>query len=86
MWRQLKKTAVTQQKHEVFIVSKEVNYECGIRFSFALTLFTLEMISIANEAGETPLDIAKRLRHKECEELVRIHSEADQSHFQKTKL
>ncbi|XP_030578150.1 arf-GAP with SH3 domain, ANK repeat and PH domain-containing protein 2b [Archocentrus centrarchus] len=27
-------------------------------------------VSITNEAGETPLDIAKRLRHKECEELL----------------
>ncbi|KAK6297234.1 hypothetical protein J4Q44_G00318170 [Coregonus suidteri] len=27
-------------------------------------------VSIANEAGETPMDIAKRLRHKQCEELL----------------
>uniref|UniRef100_A0A8P4GUE7 ArfGAP with SH3 domain, ankyrin repeat and PH domain 2b n=1 Tax=Dicentrarchus labrax TaxID=13489 RepID=A0A8P4GUE7_DICLA len=27
-------------------------------------------VSITNEAGETPLDIAKRLRHTECEELL----------------
>uniref|UniRef100_A0A3Q0RQ14 ArfGAP with SH3 domain, ankyrin repeat and PH domain 2b n=1 Tax=Amphilophus citrinellus TaxID=61819 RepID=A0A3Q0RQ14_AMPCI len=27
-------------------------------------------VSITNEAGEMPLDIAKRLRHKECEELL----------------
>ncbi|XP_036288427.1 arf-GAP with SH3 domain, ANK repeat and PH domain-containing protein 2 isoform X1 [Pipistrellus kuhlii] len=27
-------------------------------------------IEIANEAGETPLDIAKRLRHEHCEELL----------------
>uniref|UniRef100_A0A4W5MFL3 ArfGAP with SH3 domain, ankyrin repeat and PH domain 2 n=1 Tax=Hucho hucho TaxID=62062 RepID=A0A4W5MFL3_9TELE len=27
-------------------------------------------VSIANEAGETPMDIAKRLRHTQCEELV----------------
>uniref|UniRef100_A0A7N6AN42 ArfGAP with SH3 domain, ankyrin repeat and PH domain 2b n=1 Tax=Anabas testudineus TaxID=64144 RepID=A0A7N6AN42_ANATE len=27
-------------------------------------------VSITNEAGETPLDIAKRLRHTQCEELL----------------
>uniref|UniRef100_A0A6Q2X5E0 ArfGAP with SH3 domain, ankyrin repeat and PH domain 2b n=1 Tax=Esox lucius TaxID=8010 RepID=A0A6Q2X5E0_ESOLU len=27
-------------------------------------------VSIANEAGETPMDIAKRLRHTQCEELL----------------
>uniref|UniRef100_A0A3Q1I118 ArfGAP with SH3 domain, ankyrin repeat and PH domain 2b n=1 Tax=Acanthochromis polyacanthus TaxID=80966 RepID=A0A3Q1I118_9TELE len=27
-------------------------------------------VSITNEAGETPLDIAKRLRHSQCEELL----------------
>uniref|UniRef100_A0A8C8D8K9 ArfGAP with SH3 domain, ankyrin repeat and PH domain 2b n=1 Tax=Oncorhynchus tshawytscha TaxID=74940 RepID=A0A8C8D8K9_ONCTS len=27
-------------------------------------------VSIANEAGETPMDIAKRLRHSQCEELL----------------
>uniref|UniRef100_I3KRE6 ArfGAP with SH3 domain, ankyrin repeat and PH domain 2b n=1 Tax=Oreochromis niloticus TaxID=8128 RepID=I3KRE6_ORENI len=27
-------------------------------------------VSITNDAGEAPLDIAKRLRHKECEELL----------------
>uniref|UniRef100_A0A3Q2VKE2 ArfGAP with SH3 domain, ankyrin repeat and PH domain 2b n=1 Tax=Haplochromis burtoni TaxID=8153 RepID=A0A3Q2VKE2_HAPBU len=27
-------------------------------------------VSITNDAGETPLDIAKRMRHKECEELL----------------
>uniref|UniRef100_A0A8C7NPT1 ArfGAP with SH3 domain, ankyrin repeat and PH domain 2 n=1 Tax=Oncorhynchus mykiss TaxID=8022 RepID=A0A8C7NPT1_ONCMY len=27
-------------------------------------------VSIANEAGETPMDIAKRLRHPQCEELL----------------
>ncbi|KAM6954370.1 arf-GAP with SH3 domain, ANK repeat and PH domain-containing protein 2b [Aplochiton taeniatus] len=27
-------------------------------------------INIANEAGETPMDIAKRLRHTQCEELL----------------
>lgn len=27
---------------------------------------------LANEAGETPLDIAKRLRHEHCEELVSL--------------
>lgn len=27
---------------------------------------------LANEAGETPLDIAKRLKHTRCEELVRF--------------
>ncbi|KAG7460604.1 hypothetical protein MATL_G00200520 [Megalops atlanticus] len=27
-------------------------------------------VSIVNEAGETPLDIAKRLRHTQCEELL----------------
>ncbi|KAM9355370.1 arf-GAP with SH3 domain, ANK repeat and PH domain-containing protein 2b isoform 2-T2 [Pholidichthys leucotaenia] len=27
-------------------------------------------VNIANEAGETPLDIAKRLRHSQCEELL----------------
>ena len=26
----------------------------------------------ANESGETPLDIAKRLRHEHCEELVSL--------------
>lgn len=26
--------------------------------------------SAANEAGETPLDIARRLKHVQCEELV----------------
>lgn len=28
----------------------------------------LSFVSTANEAGETPLDIAKRLRHTQCEE------------------
>lgn len=27
---------------------------------------------LANESGETPLDIAKRLRHERCEELVSL--------------
>ena len=27
---------------------------------------------LANESGETPLDIAKRLRHDRCEELVSL--------------
>lgn len=28
------------------------------------------LFSAANEAGETPLDIARRLKHVQCEELV----------------
>lgn len=27
---------------------------------------------LANESGETPLDIARRLRHEHCEELVSL--------------
>lgn len=27
-------------------------------------------MSVANEAGETPLDVVKRLKHTQCEELV----------------
>lgn len=34
----------------------------------------LSFVSTANEAGETPLDIAKRLRHTQCEELVRRYT------------
>jgi len=30
--------------------------------------------NIANESGETPLDIAKRLKHTHCEELVSVAS------------
>lgn len=41
---------------------------------WALSIYihrNLTKISTANEAGETPLDIAKRLQHSRCEELVR---------------
>ena len=34
----------------------------------------ISFVSTANEAGETPLDIAKRLRHAQCEELVRRYT------------
>uniref|UniRef100_A0A8C6PAG4 ArfGAP with SH3 domain, ankyrin repeat and PH domain 2a n=1 Tax=Nothobranchius furzeri TaxID=105023 RepID=A0A8C6PAG4_NOTFU len=30
----------------------------------------LDLISVSNEAGETPLDIARRLRHSQCEDLL----------------
>lgn len=33
-------------------------------------LFVFFFYSAANEAGETPLDIARRLKHVQCEELV----------------
>lgn len=36
-----------------------IRFCCGFFLSFE-----------ANEAGETPLDIARRLRHVQCEELV----------------
>lgn len=38
--------------------------------SLEVSILTAD-VSTANEAGETPLDIAKRLRHTQCEELVR---------------
>lgn len=39
----------------------------GYNSAIAFFLFSLQ----ANEAGETPLDIARRLKHLQCEELVR---------------
>lgn len=36
-------------------------------------MFFLFFLS-ANEAGETPLDIARRLKHLQCEELVSLRS------------
>lgn len=38
---------------------------------FAVTL-PLASLPSANESGETPLDIARRLRHEHCEELVSV--------------
>lgn len=41
---------------------------CGYTSDYMLLLFSL----LANEAGETPLDIARRLKHLQCEELVSL--------------
>lgn len=38
--------------------------ECCICFVF--------LFLAANDAGETPLDLARRLRHSKCEELVSV--------------
>lgn len=35
-------------------------------------VFVLSSFLEANDAGETPLDLARRLRHSKCEELVSV--------------
>lgn len=42
---------------------------CGISSD---DMFLLLLSLPANEAGETPLDIARRLKHLQCEELVSL--------------
>lgn len=37
----------------------------------------MHFMSLANEAGETPPDVAKRLKHTQCEELVGVRSQQD---------
>lgn len=39
-----------------------------------IILIFFSSCNIANESGETPLDIAKRLKHTHCEELVSVVS------------
>lgn len=57
-----------------------VLYYAGLSLVMDLLIVTLIIMhfffccNIANEAGETPLDIAKRLKHTHCEELVSIVS------------
>lgn len=41
---------------------------CEYNSDYMCLLFCL----LANEAGETPLDIARRLKHLQCEELVSL--------------
>uniref|UniRef100_A0A665US33 Arf-GAP with SH3 domain, ANK repeat and PH domain-containing protein 2-like n=1 Tax=Echeneis naucrates TaxID=173247 RepID=A0A665US33_ECHNA len=52
--------------------STALHYCCLIDNSECLKLLLRgkASVSITNEAGETPLDIAKRLRHTQCEELL----------------
>lgn len=48
-------------------------YTCGYNsnYMFLLGVFSFFFfLTAANEAGETPLDIARRLKHAQCEELV----------------
>nr|XP_020480322.1 arf-GAP with SH3 domain, ANK repeat and PH domain-containing protein 2-like isoform X2 [Monopterus albus] len=52
--------------------STALHYCCLIDNSECLKLLLRgkASVSIANDAGETPLDIARRLRHTQCEELL----------------
>ncbi len=43
-----------------------VHVAFGYNSDYMILLFS----PLANEAGETPLDIARRLKHLQCEELV----------------
>lgn len=48
----------------IHVVTTVITCFCWV---FSLFFFFL---TAANEAGETPLDIARRLKHAQCEELV----------------
>lgn len=53
-------------------ISLSLVMERLMMISVTLTFFS--WCNTANESGETPLDIAKRLKHTHCEELVSVAS------------
>lgn len=60
---------------EVITSSVSIPSYCFYRLSHTFVLFP----PTANEAGETPLDIARRLKHLQCEELVSLHLHGNES-------